>query len=186
MARFGFDLDGVIADIIPALYKKSLKMELVPSDTKCSDIHDAIHIQFNWPDGLFAKVMDADFFYDLEPIPYILKMVQNLLNIDQYVMFITSRHVEEDYMIADKTIDWLKKYNIWDKSYGCFFTTSDGKYEIAKKHNLDLFVDDYPKVINNMNGHIKYPCLLATQTNQNDERRQTWNVIEEKIKELII
>jgi hypothetical protein len=181
--RLGFDLDGVLVEILPSLLQAGKDRGIVPLETKVEDIHEGIHIQFGWSEEEQSEVLTPEFFYALPPKTEIVEQVQSWLYAGYDITYITARHAQH----IDMSIRWLEKYSLWRNSSGIHSAKSAEKYKMAEELKLEIFVDDHQKVIKEMIGIIPYPFLLATNLNLNEccGYRDDWSEIKDKINELI-
>ena len=77
------------------------------------------------------------------PYPFAVKTINKLKEAGHQIVLITARF---DFMENSKlivvskfTTDWLNKYDI---KYDKLITNVSNKGEVAKEHNVDIFVDD--------------------------------------------
>jgi phosphoglycolate phosphatase-like HAD superfamily hydrolase len=181
--RLGFDLDGVLVDILPSLLQAGKDRGIVPLKTEVEDIHEGIHMQFGWSDEEQAEVLTPEFFYNLPPKIEIIEQVQEWLYAGCHITYITARHEDSKKL----TIKWLDDHSLWRNSNGLYSEKSAEKYKKAKELDLFIFVDDHQKVIKEMIGNIPHPFLLATHLNENECEgyRYDWPEIKNEINELI-
>lgn len=182
MLKLGFDIDGVLCSIIPELIEAAKKHNLIPKNIKISDIHDDLRKQFNLPDNSFDNALSAEFYSQLTPYENVIKDIQRWINNGHYVVFVTARSVS----IKETTLEWLGKYNLLEKSKGCLHCPSAEKYKTIKELELDVFVDDYPKVIKTLIDIVPYLFLMKGPINQGhiDEYRHDWEEIRDYIDQL--
>ena len=178
--RMGFDIDGVLCSIIPECLSAAQKVGLVPPHITVEDINTDMRIQFNWPSDGYEKVFTNEFTLSLPPNMDVINDIKSWIKEGHYVIFITARPDQE----KESTIEWMNKYDLLDGSQGIIQIKSALKYIKAQEHNLEIFVDDYPKVIETMDGVIKYPFLLNGPLNRCHEDKYEWNEIRDKINSL--
>ena len=135
--RYGFDIDGVVCDVMP-------DMRRVADDCgiKISD-HDLMIDYANAPEQIEDCLSNVEFWMRLKPIRASWHTVNYMFSQGADVFFITSRKKPE---AIDVTEEWL---NSWCFSFTGFFSTKREnlkKEELYKELNLDLFVDDHPMV----------------------------------------
>jgi uncharacterized HAD superfamily protein len=178
--RIGFDIDGVLCSFIPECLEASKKMGLVPENTTINEIRYDIRKQFCLDYDLFDRIiLTDDFYFSLPPNMEIINDIRNWLNDGHYIIFITSRPDKN----RDITEKWLNKYDIFNKSAGLLHESSAYKYKKAKEHNLNIFIDDYPKVIESMINVLNNPFLLEGPCNHGQLKlyRNSWENIRRKI-----
>lgn len=182
--RIGFDIDGVLCSIIPECLAAGKKYGLIPENVQISDICDDFKKQFNWSENDKNMVFNADFYKGLVAHQNVIKTIKKWLSDGHYILYITAR--QSDNEIHNACVDWLKENAIYDGSGGCIHEHSSLKYIKAEEHNLQIFIDDHPKVIKTMIGKIKHPFLMEGPINHGclDGYRYSWDEIKEKIEKL--
>lgn len=183
--RIGFDIDGVLCSIIPECLSAGKKHGLIPEDVKISDICDDFKKQFDWTDEQKNMVFNEFFYKTLPPHQNVIKSIKKWLLDGHYILYITARQNNNTVHMA--CIDWLKEHGIYDYSQGCIHEHSSLKYIKAQEHNLQIFIDDHPKVIETMIDKIEHPFLLEGPINHGclDGYRFSWLEISEKINSMI-
>lgn len=181
----GFDIDGVLCSIIPECVAKGKQWGVIPEHIEVTDIYTDIRKQFNWPEGLGEQIFNADFYMSLPPHMDVIKSIKKWQEDGHYIVFITARRPEKG--VGAACVDWLDRQNVLEKSSGCLHTDSGLKYQLAEELELQVFVDDYPKVIRNMIGKVPYPFLLEGPINKDCDDLQVykWSEIEAIIEHLM-
>jgi len=180
----GFDIDGVLCSFLPECLAAAQKVGLVPEYIKVEDIHDDMRRQFNWPSEGYDNVFTEEFILSLPPKTNVINDVKEWIKNGHDIFYITSRSEEKE---AEPTIKWLEKYGLLKGSKGIIHEKSDLKYIHALENKIQVFVDDYPKVIRTMIGVIDYPFLLEGPINRGhlDSYIHTWSEIKREINDLI-
>lgn len=88
---------------------------------------------------IYSMLCPKEFFYNLEPYPYLYEMVEYLSSFAK--IYIVTKPIEWNYTPAEK-VNWLKKY-LPNIEYKVILTeTSEAKGLL----NLDFMIDDDPRV----------------------------------------
>lgn len=182
--KIGFDIDGVLCDLINSYINKLKENSMIDENISEKDIYTDLKIQFNFSAEQEKQILNYDLYYNLHPNMEIINDIRSFIDHGYEILYITARYNDDE--IKQATIDWLRKYDIFDRSQGCIHERSDFKYIHAKENNLDFFIDDYHKVIKSMKGIIPYPFLLKGTVNKNisDLKRYEWGEIKNTIKDL--
>lgn len=184
MAIIGFDIDDTISDSIglhvPLMNKhfnRDMKVEDV--DGRFCDVYG---IDQPLIDEFFRNA-GTSIFAQLKPLPKSVEVVNNLYEQGHTIYLITARP-ENAY---ETTKEWLNKYGI--KYHELIH---DGqKSELAKKLNIDLFVDDYPKVVEAMKEvgiqtiFMDIPKNRGNKTSEGILRAKNWDEVYSFINQIL-
>lgn len=181
--KIGFDIDGVLCNLLKNYINKLKLYNIIEENISEKDIYTDLKIQFNFSDKIEKQILNYDLYYNLPPNLGIIYDIKKFMNSGYEILYITARYNNDETKQA--TIDWLKKYDIFDRSFGCIHEKSALKYIHAKENNLDFFIDDYHKVIRSMKGIVPYPFLLKGMRNKNDDLIEyEWRDVKKIIEDL--
>lgn len=159
MAIIGFDIDDTVADgmsvFIPEqnkFFKTNIKIEEIGQAL----VNYKIYEIYNTTPEIFDKyIYDSGPFLlpTLKPIKGFVDLVNKLYNEGHIIYFVTARPEENT---KELTLNWLKSNGF--KFHGVYHSKT--KVEICKKLGIQVFIDDHPIIINNLN-KAGIVCILA-------------------------
>lgn len=180
--RIGSDIDGVLCSILPECIQAGKNHSLIPDHIQMSDIVDDLARQFDWPENAKEEIFNEEFYMNLPAHWDVVDSVIEWKKQGHEIFFITAR----PHQYKDVTFGWLQKHNLINNPEYCIHTTSGDKYKDAQRLNLDVFIDDYPKVIKNMKGIVPHMYVLKGPINQHyDGDVFEWDEIKASINKLI-
>jgi hypothetical protein len=128
---FYLDIDGVLADFVHGLILRGLPF---PRDYHFSD-----YLEEDRKKAL-ELVNDPDFLFELPPIPEGVHLAHKLNDLGLLAGLVTARQPEA----IEVTLGWLDKVGL--KGIEVKFTSR--KWEVAKKGEISVFVEDNPTLSN--------------------------------------
>tara|TARA_Y100000310_G_scaffold268017_1_gene280412 strand:+ start:5910 stop:6446 length:537 start_codon:yes stop_codon:yes gene_type:complete len=155
--RYGFDIDGVVCDIMPDMRRVADDCGIDISD------HDLMIDYGNAPEQIEDCLTNTEFWMRLKPLRASWHVINHMFSQGADVFFITSRKKPE---AIDVTEEWLDS---WSFSFTKFLSTKrEGlkKEELYKELDLDLFVDDHPMVASAVS-LVGNSYLYSTEYNAN-------------------
>lgn len=153
--RIGIDIDGVIADFIPAYIKRLNKMSGL-KNPECNEGWDSWHcedklgydkeiVKAFWRD--VANPNKDDFWYTLEPIDEVEPLTR-----DHDITFITTRPLASRWA----TIDWAEQnHNILHPQV----IVTEKKGQVADALKLHAMFDDKPDNLLDVMRHCGMTCM---------------------------
>jgi len=173
--RLGFDCDDVLADFEPALvrwYNENFQPNLAPGDLTPNHLIWENIVGLEKSKKIWELFANPDFALSLLPVEGAQEGVQTLYQKGAELYVITSRSVTPD----ERTTEWLKRYFpgmikevLYGSSYGALGRKTKGELCLDKK--LNLFVDDLPRHLRDVNV-VGIPGLLYTRK-WNEEFQET-------------
>lgn len=164
MRNVAFDIDGVIADTYDVI-RIALKQEFginFPKNEHRSFYFDVPNASSKDVIRVIDKCMIED-FNDVKPLGdsiYILKRV--FLMTRKPLLFVTAR----PEACREGTISWLKKYLGRFVDFNVILTENKPKTRVLLDLNIELFVDDRYKTINELSNIIDMPLMLNSPWNE--------------------
>jgi uncharacterized HAD superfamily protein len=176
LAIIGFDIDDTVSNSVglhvPLLNKhfnRDIKIEDV--DGRFCDVYG---IEQPLIDEFFRNAGNT-IFNDLEPFATSVDRINKWYEQGHTIYFITARPQSAN----EPTKQWLSKYGI--KYHELFH--DEQKADLAKSLNVDLFVDDYPKVVEAMKKvgiptvFMDIPKNRGNKTSEGIVRAKDWNEV---------
>jgi hypothetical protein len=184
----GFDLDGVLVDLMPEILIEGQKLGMIPRDVTLAEIEGNIEVQFDIGEDNMSRILTLGLFRRAKPIQPAVKDVRRWIEEGADVYYITARNEDRSPGLHDVCRDWLDEHGIYEGSRNCIHSRSIKKWEVAKDLKLDVFVDDFEKVIGPMKKVVPHCFLVAAAHNADFEgpERMTWSEIREKIDSLLL
>ncbi len=143
----GIDIDDVISDTYEKLfnYAQRYTIEELKKPGKISNenskTHKYVKSMHGWNDEEEMKFWDEYYekiMKEVSPKTFAAETIKKLSE-DNKIILITARWENSRENIANITKQWLKENNI---VYDELVLDSQDKGEIAKRYNIDLFIDD--------------------------------------------
>lgn len=143
--RVGLDIDGVVADFLPA-FLRCLEKKVGNGSIALDTITDMSfkrhpHLSENTVEECMVAVSyDPEFWQKLPPLISAedWQALDRLSRADRLV-FVTHRYERETYDINSVTCDWLKRNGV---SKPVVHFTQESKADLVKGLGVNLFVDD--------------------------------------------
>lgn len=155
--NYGLDIDGVVCDFVSAARKLADDLELDVSD------RDLVLEYENLPDEYESVLCDRPFWLNMKPMKTSWHVVNDLFGKGNEIHFVTSRAKESAILVTGR---WLEE---WGFMYSdVHFSTNEGKVELYKELKMDVFVDDNPNVVNEIN-KVGMGILMSHDYNIDDE-----------------
>lgn len=153
MAILGFDIDDTVADgnryFVQAL-NKYLNRDLKYEDVR-GRLNESYGVDQSVLDAFFKDLGDK-FLTELKPLEGAVESVNNLYDAGHQIIFITARHQNNN----EATKRWLS-----DNGFRYHkLIHSETKIQEALDEKIDLFVDDHPKIIENM-AKTRIPAIFV-------------------------
>ena len=157
--NYGLDIDGVVCDFLPSAVELADRLGLALSD------RDLVIDYEDMPDEYESALEGRPFWLNLKPIKTSWHVVNDLFGKGNEIHFVTSRAKESAILVTGR---WLEE---WGFMYSdVHFSTNEGKVELYKELKMDVFVDDNPRVVDEIN-KIGTGILMSQDYNLDDE---TW------------
>jgi uncharacterized HAD superfamily protein len=142
----GLDIDGVVADFIPAFVRfleERVGQGAIGLDS-ITDLNFSNHPLLSEQmvvECIQTVSADPKFWQGLAPLPTTSqwKLLDDLSRQNRLI-FVTHRYERESYSIHQVTCDWLKQHGV---SQPVVHFTQTYKSELIGKLNIELFVDDH-------------------------------------------
>lgn len=143
----GIDIDDVISDTYEKLFNYAQKytIEELKKPGKISNenskTHKYVKSMHEWNDKEEMKFWDEyyeEIMKEVTPKTFAVETIKKLSE-DNKIILITARWENSRNNIARITRNWLKENNV---VYDELVFDSQDKGEVAKKYNIDLFIDD--------------------------------------------
>jgi len=155
--NYGLDIDGVVCDFVTNARRLADSLELDLSD------RDLVLDYENMPDEYESVLEDRSFWLNMKPIKDSWHVVNDLFGKGHDVHFVTSRAKESAILVTGR---WLEE---WGFMYSdVHFATNGRKVELYKELEMDVFVDDNPRVVDEIN-KIGMGILMSQDYNLEDE-----------------
>ncbi len=197
--NIGIDIDDTISNSFESVFADSQKFDIekLGNSGKLEnygkiDNHNYIETMYpHWTEkqrNSFWKKYFINMLTKATPKPYAPEIIKKLKKEKNNIIFITSRYevLPNRKIIENYTRKWLENNNI---PYDELIMNAQNKLEVAKKANIDLFIDDSISHCKKMQeGNIK-TLLFTSIMNQNLEvpeleRVYSWHQIYFKYKGL--
>ncbi len=154
---YGLDIDGVVCDFLAGARGLADDLELDVSDRELVLYYDDL------PDEYESVLEGRPFWLNMKPIRTAWHVVNDLFGKGHEVHFVTSRAKESAILVTGR---WLEE---WGFMYSdVHFATNGKKVELYKKLGMDVFVDDSPDVVNEIN-EVGMGILMSQEYNLEDE-----------------
>ena len=157
--NYGLDIDGVVCDFVTNARQLADSLELDVTDRELVLDYE------NMPDEYESVLEDRPFWLNMKPIRDSWHVVNELFGQGHDVHFVTSRAKESAILVTGR---WLEE---WGFMYSdVHFATNGRKVELYKELEMDVFIDDNPRVVDEIN-KIGMGILMSQDYNLEDE---TW------------
>lgn len=174
--NIGIDIDDTISDTYATLFEyaqkytvEELKKEPVIDNSAMSN-HFYIVYMHNWTEEeakVFWDKYYADVLRRVNIKTFAADVIKKLKEEGHKIFLITARWDMRADNVREITLKWLKDNNV---EYDEFFMNADDKLTLAKKNNIDVFIDDSfdncKKIAYGSNTKV---FLMDTKMNQNLE-----------------
>ena len=156
--NYGLDIDGVVCDFLPSAVELADSLGLSLSD------RDLVIDYEDMPNEYESVLEDRPFWLNMKPIKTSWHVVNDLFGKGHEIHFVTSRAKESAILVTGR---WLEE---WGFMYSdVHFSTNEGKVELYKELELDIFVDDNPSVVDEINKIGGMGVLMTQDYNVDDE-----------------
>ena len=147
--NIGIDIDDTISDTYEVSFNyaqkftieelnksgKIKKLTNLQTHMYCTDLHQ-------WNEQEEKKFFDKYYktiIEEVQPKKFAVETIKQLKQKGNTINLITARFESEFFDIKEETIKWLKSNNI---NYDNLYVNVGDKLTIAKKNNIDIFIDD--------------------------------------------
>jgi len=156
--NYGLDIDGVVCDFLPSAVELADSLGIALSD------RDLVIDYEDMPDEYESVLEDRPFWLNMKPIKTSWHVVNDLFGKGNEIHFVTSRAKESAILVTGR---WLEE---WGFMYSdVHFSTNEGKVELYRELELDIFVDDNPSVVDEINKIGGMGVLMTQDYNVDDE-----------------
>jgi phosphoglycolate phosphatase-like HAD superfamily hydrolase len=153
MLTIGFDLDETLCDLqsqVNKLFNKYNLQPVSPIDWEFSNYSSELK------KDVFKLFLDKDIMCSLKPFEKSIELINWLKNKDYKVVVVTAR----DKSLEIDTIQFVQK--LFDVD--CYVTgVNESKISLLKKLNVDIWVDDSPKIIEYQEAGL-YCIMISNQS----------------------
>jgi len=154
---FGLDIDGVVCDFLAGARALADRLDLDVSDRE-------LVLEYEGMPDSYESVLDGEpFWLNMKPIKTSWHVVNDLFGKGNDVHFVTSRAKESAIMVTERWLDeWGFMYS------GVHFSSNGHKVELYKELGMDVFVDDNPGIVGEINT-VGMGILMSQDYNITDE-----------------
>ena len=155
--NYGLDIDGLVCYFVAKARELADNLGLDVTD------RDLVLDYENLPDEYESVLEGRPFWLNMKPIKTSWHVVNDLFGKGHDVHFVTSRAKESAILVTGR---WLEE---WGFMYSdVHFATNGRKAELYKELEMDVFVDDNPSVVDEIN-KVGMGVLMTQEYNLGDE-----------------
>jgi uncharacterized HAD superfamily protein len=169
--RLGIDFDGTVVDSTATMVvyaREHFALDLRPEETMPPARERAMSP--DQYDQMVRDVLSSPLSLDMQPMPGAEKVLSRLT--EQHEVHIVTGRYEHEVPFA---LEWLRARDL--QVHGLSHTSRGPKLEPARDLAIDLFFDDLPGELTNLEALSLRPVLLVTPYNEAEPRAEGWHVV---------
>ena len=168
MFNIGFDFDNTLVNYDAIFYELALKKGLIKSDVKKNKLSVRNYLRANGDDKLFTLLQGEVYgkkITDIKPCFDLLRVLKQLID-EGNNLFIVSHKTKTPFLgpkydLHKAAKNWLEKNNFFNKNGPnlsieniYFEETLPKKLERISRLSCNVFIDDLPEVLNQLDENI--------------------------------
>jgi 5'(3')-deoxyribonucleotidase len=183
----GFDLDGVVADLMSAILSSCKDRKWISPLITAYQMNEwEITTMLGITEKQLIQVLTADIYRSVGDHEEVVNDLHRWIGMGIPILYVTARSEAWTPGIEDATHDWLNGRGILRGTLGVQYISTTRKHQIVRGFGVDIYVDDHPMAIELVRKQTSaHPMLLARPWNRRASPRHEWDEIRGRIDEEI-